>query len=276
MHYAVLVASNDVDTELAPFHQFECTGIEDEYVVDIDVTQEYATIKELEDENIPIASAEAMVKVHRSPEFKYGYAIVDGETIIKVVRRTNPNDKWDYYNVGGRWEGLLVLKSGVAPINEAKLENGRARVDQAKKSDVDFNFMLQSETSTLMSQYDSLKQCTKGAKWRTWEEVLSDNSHDHDKARDAYRSQPGVAEIRAHKEYSMLDNIDDYLMERSEYERCIMRRPLTYSILFKGRWIDRPHSKFGSTEYKSWCDKYWSTVDSIPADMILTIVDIHI
>lgn len=46
-HFAVLVVGDDVDGQLAPYHEYECTGHNDEYVVDQDVTEdrraEYAT-----------------------------------------------------------------------------------------------------------------------------------------------------------------------------------------------------------------------------------------
>ena len=45
-HFSVLVVSQEEPTEeyldrvLAPFHEFECTGIDDQYVEDVDITQE--------------------------------------------------------------------------------------------------------------------------------------------------------------------------------------------------------------------------------------------
>lgn len=38
-HFAVLVAGKDPEALLAPFHEFECTGQDDEYVKDIDITE---------------------------------------------------------------------------------------------------------------------------------------------------------------------------------------------------------------------------------------------
>lgn len=39
-HFTVLVIGPDPESQLAPFHQFECTGVDDEYVQDIDLTEE--------------------------------------------------------------------------------------------------------------------------------------------------------------------------------------------------------------------------------------------
>ena len=46
-HFAVMVITEAQPTEevlsrvLAPWHEFECTGTNDEYVVDLDITEEY-------------------------------------------------------------------------------------------------------------------------------------------------------------------------------------------------------------------------------------------
>ena len=38
-HFSVLVVG-DVDYNMAPFHEFECDGIDDEFIQDLDVTEE--------------------------------------------------------------------------------------------------------------------------------------------------------------------------------------------------------------------------------------------
>jgi hypothetical protein len=39
-HFVVLVIGDNVEQQLAPYHEFECTGRDDQYVVDIDITEE--------------------------------------------------------------------------------------------------------------------------------------------------------------------------------------------------------------------------------------------
>lgn len=193
-HFTVLVIGENVDKQLAPYHEFECTGRNDQYIQDVDITEEIradyekatstflvkdgervspydnrfyrkATPEELELiakrdrsinwrstgtqepevyeipegwEKIEVSTSEeqsfrkyveedehAIVPFGSQPktgtvdseedaEHKYGYALEDenGE-IIKIVRRTNPNAKWDWYSVGGRWTGFFKLK----PVN---------------------------------------------------------------------------------------------------------------------------------------------------------------
>jgi len=39
-HFTVLVIGDDYEKDLAPYHEYECTGIADEYVVYVDIMEE--------------------------------------------------------------------------------------------------------------------------------------------------------------------------------------------------------------------------------------------
>jgi hypothetical protein len=39
-HFSVLVIGGNVEEQLQPFHEFECTGTDDQYVQEIDQTEE--------------------------------------------------------------------------------------------------------------------------------------------------------------------------------------------------------------------------------------------
>ena len=39
-HFTVMVIGDNVDEQMAPYHEFECTGDDNEYVQDIDRTEE--------------------------------------------------------------------------------------------------------------------------------------------------------------------------------------------------------------------------------------------
>jgi hypothetical protein len=39
-HFTVLVVGDNPEEQLAPYHEFECTGYDDEYIVDFDITDE--------------------------------------------------------------------------------------------------------------------------------------------------------------------------------------------------------------------------------------------
>ena len=62
---------------------------------------------------------------------KWGYKIDDFNNIISTY---NPNSKWDWYSVGGRWSGYLPLKDGTF-------------VDTAFVSEVDWDKYKETEIS---------------------------------------------------------------------------------------------------------------------------------
>lgn len=140
-HFCVLVVTDEEPTDavlskaLQPFHQYECTGTEDEYVRDVDVTDEVmkawrepqkvvmlTTGKVLskfdaqfwkgQEFCLPEGAAETTIPQNQLSAFEDesieqwaedygGWFCRDG----KWYRRTNPDAKWDYWTVGGRYTG---------------------------------------------------------------------------------------------------------------------------------------------------------------------------
>lgn len=140
-HFSVLVVLPDntpmIETSLEeviiplmrPYHEFECTGFDDEYVQNVDVTEKvreaYAKVEDREESLVSYAKEYYGYETlcpGEEPELdgrhKYGWvrASEGGETLLEVVKRTNPNKKWDYWRIGGRWAGKLK-----APANEPHL-----------------------------------------------------------------------------------------------------------------------------------------------------------
>lgn len=252
-HFLVTVVTNAAPTPdviekaLAPFHEFECTGLDDEYVQNIDKTdeikaeyaeattsmvkmpdgeficdyddqfwrdataEESAILSKAEDDReardalpdnlkryrakreglfsgpytfrvftlpegaerldkAPLSNLESfadyVTEYHGKPlvehgeqpdlsgEHKYGYALTDDAgNIIKIVDRTNPNKRWDWYVVGGRYCGRIRIKNNLPHHNAGTVEgelgtheavHGRDSsrdegVDSAQVCDIDFD-----------------------------------------------------------------------------------------------------------------------------------------
>lgn len=111
-HFSVLVIGPDIEKQLAPYHEYESTGIKDEYVKEVDVSQDiqndftrygshYPTLLEF-------AKADGYKIVSPSdPKPERRYAVFDGDKFISAHTYTNPNSKWDWWTVGGRWSGFF-------------------------------------------------------------------------------------------------------------------------------------------------------------------------
>jgi len=225
-HFCVLVAVNDIKDlhdVLQPFHEFECTGEDDQYVIDKDVTNDYLNSynnskidvyirkndQQYFDVHDPIFKREAtdeeksainsisqsnnnfywsrgtdkngnmifyiseankdeydLVNVNYSSMMSFNeflnkesinvfskkdqindkniYALGDDNgNAYKVIRRTNPNSKWDYWVLGGRFSDGLLLKDG-------------SFADFAKKKDIDFDKMESDKRKKLIDSIDNI------------------------------------------------------------------------------------------------------------------------
>lgn len=154
-HFSVLVVGN-VDYNMAPFHEFECDGVDDEFIQTIDITdkkykefldakKEYQeclksgkepkyqftgdTFEEYLKDYCGFKIAESANSLDLEGDHKYGYAYPykDGEKTHKVFDRTNPNKFYDYY--GGGYNAFK-LKTPKA--------DGTVYVNHALKKDIDF------------------------------------------------------------------------------------------------------------------------------------------
>lgn len=179
-HFSVMVITPTLpnDEELAlimqPWHEYESTGILDEYVQQIDITEEamkeylkYETtfllnmktydyedwygadgsfrkgFYEVDEYNRKTQKTpkgyKEVTKLYRevksfedflkywygattSPSNSNYYTISELGSVGKVFKRTNPNAKWDWWQIGGRWSGMLEV--GYDPKTDpANMEN---------------------------------------------------------------------------------------------------------------------------------------------------------
>lgn len=359
-HFTVLVATkNGTEEELAaalqPYHEFECTGTEDEHVVDVDETDQLrkqwetdttimlrspdgklhepyqdqfyrdptpdeqkemgplagtgwakgisytskdwgdgkgyrAKVKFTPDGwseiEAPVREVETFrewVKGHTDREevlpggrAKYGWTELtslgaDGE-VIRCIDRTNPNDKWDWWVVGGRWSGLLKLKASA----------GDKACDAARKGDVDMASKIAAETADAGKHWDAAHAIIAGRTWVTWEEASKRYEGKWDEARKFYWDQDVVKDLGAADKFRWSDDRDDLLLDRDTYARRKgMRAAMTFAILHNGEWHEKGKmgwwaSVSNEKDREAWEDEWFRVYNSIPDDYTVTVVDCHI
>ncbi len=105
---------DDLHRILLPYHEYECTGYK-EYTEAIDITDEAKTDYEKYkgDYNNFLNFCEEWYcydVIDESEAINHiGSMIVVGSNVevVKVIRFTNPNAKWDWWQIGGRWSGFF-------------------------------------------------------------------------------------------------------------------------------------------------------------------------
>lgn len=332
-HFSVLVIGPDVEKQLQPFHDFSCTGINDEYVVDVDETEkmreEMATAtysrlrlpngdecspyearfyrkpnaQEIADgkptwdkiREIPVGAVEFkrpfkslleyvmyygyeerhFLYPGQTPtvEHKYGRVEVDVEcNVVKIVRRTNPNQQWDGWMIGGRWANMLRNKQG-------------RKGDQFRKGDIDFAAMRSEAASEANVEYDEMEAVTKGLPLPTMTWRMARDKHDDiDVARAKYNEQPWVKAV-VNKEFRRMDCNVEYFRVLSGGREAFVRNAeiqsfCTFAVVKDGKWYERGSMGWwgcvsNEKDQTQWQSEFAKLVEGLPDDTLLTVVDCH-
>lgn len=290
-HFSVMIIGGDVEKQLQPFHEFECTGENDQFVQDVDVTEECRE-NGLDYHGLEDKTVTNEADIDKEGEHKYGYAIVDAEgNLIKAVNRTNPNKKWDWWVIGGRWGGFLQLKPeaiGVLVqreyrginVTENNTESIGGRADIARKGDIDFEAMRNEAGFKAASDWDKAYAIHKGESWEPWSVVGPRTGYD-DVARETYRNQAAVQALR-----QVFDNpfhdIDRYLTPRDKFiQQARDRATVPYALVKDSQWLGKGEMGWfgmssGDMDQDDWNRKVNEMLDGLPDETVITMVDCHI
>jgi hypothetical protein len=303
-HFTVLVIGNEIEQQLAPFHEFECTGMNDEYVQDEDVTGELdlpenPTMEQITDALDYYGLGDKIVddesKVQKEGDecpHKYGYAIVKDGKLVKAVNRTNPNRKWDWYQVGGRWSGMLRLKPGAVGghgerswTNQADEIDTHRFCDSALKKDIDFEAMRDEAGTAAAQRWDDAHEIIGDRTWLTWEEVgkltFKEGVDQWQARRDFYHGQEALKALRE-KYNNPFANLDQFLVPREKYVQDARDSAgVTFAVLKDGEWYERGEMGWwgmvaDEKAQDDWNAQFAKLIDELPEDTLLTVVDCHI
>lgn len=225
---------------------------------------------------------------------KYGYCVALPDGSVKVINRTNPNARWDWWAIGGRYEGKLITKTGEI-------------VDQARKADLDWDAMRRKvqgiRYAAVREYYGKIRShrplATDAEIAAMWQDYVVQNAA----ARKAWSELPaGTAE---NPRPNLWDFIDQYprmaeyttigirdmaygwnwtvpLNEADPMAWCENAPPLTaLAYLDADGWAEKgTMGWFGVVHDEKdgdvWEEMFNKRVASIPDDYVLTIVDCHI
>lgn len=376
-HFTVMVIGDDFEKQLQPYHEFECTGIDDQYVKEIDVTEEnrkhfiegtkrfyvdsngnrhypyndkfYREPTKEESEEIGTIAGTGCCKdfsytsrdwgdgkgyrskIHYLPErfteieipyaevysfyeyltecediapleigetptddHKYEYVLHDNKEVIQVIRRTNPNAKWDWYMVGGRWTGYFKLKeNGIGEMGEkswasSPTENGY--VDKLYKKDIDIIGMEKEAIEKAEKEWDyiheAIKSYEKPNKWKYYLDSINDD-YPMDQARIDYKNQDAIKAFREvtnknDSPVSPFTMINDFLLSKEDYVTIAKNSIITpFAFVKDSTWYEKGKMGWWSIvqdekEQTDWNTKFMKMFKELPDDTLITIVDCHI
>lgn len=209
----------------------------------------------------------------------------------------NPNRKWDWYELGGRWTGYFPLKPGAEGIT------GRPGLmtDPAKKGYADAALLKDIDIERAQRE-EEVEARAKFAKWRrcfesfgrpeSWEEVKtricgdgeSFDSTKLDEARAFYNGQ--VAIVECNKEFGGhywgcpvedFGFLEEVYVDKRKYGALV-----PFAVVKDGQWYERAEMGwFAITSnetmtYEDWCVQFHKMIAELPGDTLISMYDCHI
>lgn len=215
-----------------------------------------------------------------------------GYTKDKVLGRygrwENPNAKWDWYQLGGRWSGFFITKDG-------------EKTDSDVVENIDFEAMLKEKADYATELYDLVWPFIKDTPPITsWEEIreaeVEKGGDAIERARNIYHEQARVVAVRQMGEElrkrgsltevenhaTWLSNIDDFNKPRkkfiSDYAEASIR---TFAVVKDGRWFERGEMGWwacvsGEKDAETWASIHANLLKNLPKGTLLSLYDCHI
>ena len=268
-HFTVLVIGENPEEQLAPFQENNMGTCPKEY------------LKYRYDEQFYESEAAAKEAVGDAFDHEDGYW-------------ENPNSKWDWYVLGGRWTGFVKLKemveavTGSPGIFTAPAKEGYG--DQCFKHEIDFDHMRNEAGKKAEEDYDFAMSIIGDLPVnRKWSEIGAELNYSQE-ARNTYWSQPRC-EAWKNKEnemgykdfpFSFRSSPDDFLMSKSDYvENARNSAVTTHAVIKDGKWYEAGRMGWWAIvldekDSSVWNAEFSKLIDELSEDTLLSVYDCHI
>ncbi len=298
-HFTVLIVGENPEKQLEPFEESPEEG--SPYLVFRDGTEEVLAKWEKYKDSGEYASIEKFASSYfgydKKEDGKYGYM-------------GNPNRKWDWYQLGGRWTGFFNLKKTNRMIRKEIGSPGlmtkmapEGTADAAYKRDIDFEGMRLEAANKAQETYRTVRDALDGTiptMTIKWKDLIDEKNEKYnklniDEKRAIFHSQAAIltwkAAAQKYKDkmdeeskelYSLFlwGDLENFQMTEEEYvQRARNNAITTFAVLMDGKWYER--GKMGwwamvADEKSDWDVEFSKLLDSVSDDTLLSVYDCHI
>jgi hypothetical protein len=328
MHFSAMVFGDNVEQQLAPFQETNMGPIAPEHMERIDVTDEVHALfqspqrcfrlsdgaylefiqahhRDASGKMVLIPGAVAVeMCADEARTHRLGYATMDDAAEDVGAKREgdrffvldNLNSQWDWWDIGGRWGGMLKLLPGrqgytAMPLRFdpefAKILNRPppeiwqptpGYCDQARKKDIDWVGMQAEAGEKAGAEWDLVRAWTKGTPWSSWAEVR--HKFTGDAARDYYHAQWAIKAIREGQQTLPPEQrrwlINDALSgTREDYVAAAEDRAnVPHAVVIDGQWLDS--DTVDQETDADWNKQFRAMLARFPDEAMVTIVDCHV
>lgn len=318
-----------IATTLAPFHEYECTGRDDQYVIDVDVTDKVQAYLDEDDELVKLP--DGTYKSRWDNFFYTGpsepgamfarptFQLPAGAEILTMKRRdglpllgqteqqagcdygnydfrdgryfdhTNPNAKWDWYQVGGWFTGKWAVKQGAVcdvgdPSLVSKRRAGPNRADIVRVGDIDVGAMHATADEANGPEWDDVTRVINGRSFTSWADFIKRVEAKEitvQEARDLYHGQSVIADLNK-SDRSFYFEPTDFLCSRDEYLARGRRAAMTpFALIHDGKWYESGSMGWwgmvsDEKDKSEWQNEVAKLMESLSPDTWLVNIDCHI
>jgi len=289
-HFTVLVVGDNPEKQLAPYSE----DIEvDDYVEDIVTEEEKQTfmdyyIKEKEVLSPSLSFDDAYDLKGDDWNGMRWQKSEDGQWYSHSTY--NPDSKWDWYSLGGRWSGYLKLKDGAKGVvgEPGTFDNKAERgwVDQTQKKNIDFEFMRSRAGENAAKTYDAFYAIVGDRAVPSWDEIRKKYpDRNINFVRKEYAENPVVIDVEkdeTFKNYFIFNDMTEFIESRADYIQNAKNSAFsTYAVLKNGKWYEKGEMGWWGIVHNERDDDDWNKefsklLDSLPDDTLLSVFDCHI
>ena len=206
----------------------------------------------------------------------------------------NPNAKWDWWTLGGRWSGYFKVKKGVPEdayeLGESGLmgsarNRSAGRADHIRKGDIDMDAMREEAEKDANDRYDEFEAVVEGCPVsEPWDTIRERYEEDINKAREVYNAQPMVQALQKNRDFVWYKPEDFYVANggRDKYVAnsfCAVFLP--FAFLKDGEWVEKGKMGWWGVVHNEklqydWSGKFLEMFLELPDDTLISMVDCHI
>ena len=305
-HFAVLVIGGDVEGQLARYD--EKLNVP-EYIAE-EVTQQDKDFFLQHNQTISGSENKTFDELYEEygEEWNNNEWRKDENGVWQRYSTYNPDSKWDWYSIGGRWSGQFITK--VFDEDHESIENGccgvfgnKVGVDSTIKGNIDFKSIREEAYKEAYERYKFVESCfTNGIPKieYTWDDMLNDKVLGYndepltiEAKRNFYHGQNGKEEwtktIESYRDkdkntYDKLVwlNIENYQCTAEEFaQRAADNAFIPFAVVKDGVWYER--GKMGwwnivtnEKDKDEWTSFVNKMIDEADDETLFTFVDCHI